>query len=44
MLSAAKIIDRHLGEQQLVEMAVFLYAGRFDLSNISRMFLPNVSR
>jgi len=22
--------DRHLGEQQLVEMAAFLYAGRLD--------------
>ena len=29
MLCAVKI-DRHLGEQQLLEMAVFLYAGRFD--------------
>ena len=25
-----KIIDRHLGEQKLLEMAAFLYAGRFD--------------
>ena len=30
MLCAAKIIDRHLGEQKLLEMAAFLYAGRFD--------------
>ena len=30
MLCAVKIIDRHLGEQKLLEMAAFLYAGRFD--------------
>ena len=29
MLCAVKI-DRHLGEQKLLEMATFLYAGRFD--------------
>ena len=30
MLYAAKIDDRHLSEQQLLEMAAFLYAVRFD--------------
>ena len=30
MLCAVKIIDRHLGEQKLLEMAAFLYAVRFD--------------
>ena len=30
MLCAVKIIDRHPGEQKLLEMAAFLYVGRFD--------------
>ena len=36
MLCAVKIIDRHPGEQKLLEMAAFLYVGRFDAYDLSR--------